>query len=221
MKQNKVSRLILLSYAVAALGLIAVALCYPHLPAEIPMHWGIDGTVRYDARWTIWGMAALGPVFAVLMPLMPRLDPKKKNYDKFQGSYDLFCLLLQVFLLFILGVILTESLRPGTVNVQIVVNLLVGVLFVFLGNMMPKFRFNYFCGLRTPWALANETVWVRTQRAGGRMMFVLGLLIMAAAFLPGWAAMAVIVGGVIMLVVGGYWLSWRYFQDEVRGKSEE
>ena len=67
-----------------------------------------------------------------------------------------------------------------------------GILFAVLGNMMPKFRQNYFCGIKTPWTYADETVWVRTHRLAGRLFFAAGLLGIAATFLPSATAMTVV-----------------------------
>ena len=83
------------------------------------------------------------------------------------------------------GICITEALRPGTVNVSGVVCLLVSLLMVYLGNVMPRFRMNWYCGFKTPWALSSETVWTRTQRVAGRLLFAAGLIGAAGSFAPG------------------------------------
>ena len=50
------------------------------------------------------------------------------------------------------------------------------------GNMMGKLRQNHFAGIRTPWTLADETVWARTHRFGGFLFFAVGLIILLASF---------------------------------------
>ncbi|MET3878137.1 SdpI family protein [Chitinophaga sp. OAE865] len=53
------------------------------------------------------------------------------------------------------------------------------LVFVFLavcGNLMYNVRPNYFFGIRTPWTLKNETVWRRTHRVGGVVLFIAGTL---------------------------------------------
>ena len=47
---------------------------------------------------------------------------------------------MMLFLLAMVGLVLTESLRPGTLNAAMVVCIGCGLLFTVLGNMMPKFR---------------------------------------------------------------------------------
>ena len=58
--------------------------------------------------------------------------------------------MMMVFLTVMVGIVLTEGLRPGTVEVRRVVIFLMAALFLFIGNQMPKFRQNYFCGVKTP-----------------------------------------------------------------------
>jgi uncharacterized membrane protein len=57
-----------------------------------------------------------------------------------------------------------------------------GVLFVVMGNLLGKVTRNFFVGIRTPWTLANEEVWNRTHRLGGKLFVVAGLVVVAAAF---------------------------------------
>ena len=60
----------------------------------------------------------------------------------------------------------------------------VSLLMVYLGNVMPKFRMNWFCGIKTPWTLSSKTVWTRTHRVAGRMFFAAGILGGIGAFIP-------------------------------------
>lgn len=181
---KKVTRMQVFAWMLAALPVLLVAAVYGRLPAEVPMQWDFGGQVGYEAKWHLWIVAGLAPLFAVLFPLMPLIDPKKRNYEKFRVSYDLFQVLMMLFILVMVGICVTEGLRPGTVNVAMVVCALCSLLFVFIGNMMPKFRPNFYCGFKNPWTLSSETVWVRTHRMGGRMMFAAGLVGLAGAFVP-------------------------------------
>ena len=59
---------------------------------------------------------------------------------------------------------------------------LVGGLFMFLGNYFQAIKPNYFIGIRTPWTLENENVWRKTHQLGGKLFFIAGLLIMILPF---------------------------------------
>ena len=173
-------------WLLALLPLALVAVLYARLPDQVPMHWGIDGEVnRWGSKSELWLMGALGPLFALLFQFLPRLDPRKRSYEKFQKYYEATALVLTAFIAVIMGVTLAEILRPGTLSLGRVISALVGLLFLFLGNLMGKVKSNFFLGIRNPWTLSDPDVWNRTQRLSGRLSFVSGLLILLSSFLMG------------------------------------
>lgn len=87
--KNKAMRTVV--YALALLMTAATAILYSRLPEKIPMHWDFNNTVRYDAKVGIWGICVMALTFAVLFDVLPRIDPRKKNYEKFKQYYDGFC----------------------------------------------------------------------------------------------------------------------------------
>ncbi|TFW22382.1 SdpI family protein [Massilia arenosa] len=89
-----------------------------------------------------------------------------------------------------------------------------GILFIGIGNVMGKLRWNYTVGVRTPWTIANERVWDKTHRFTGRLWVAAGLLMLAAPWVPmlGSHQPAMIIAAaaicVIVPVVRSY-LLWR------------
>ena len=116
-------KLRILTYVLALAGILLAAVLYPSLPEQIPTHWDMDGNVTYGGRYTIFITAGMGLLFAVMFDVLPKIDPRRQNYEKFGSFYDLFCVLMELFLLIINGVIITETLRPGTVSVPMAITL--------------------------------------------------------------------------------------------------
>lgn len=181
MKMKK--SIIILIGVLSLLPLVLTAWFYPRLPATIPMHWNIDGTVRYDPKYTLWMMAALSPVLAILFPVMAKIDPRRRNYEKFGGAYQGFMVVMQLFLLTMNGIVISEALNPGRISVSTVVTVGVGLLFVFIGNIMPKVKSNFYMGARTPWTLSDPDVWFKTNRLSGYLFFVSGIIICVCPFI--------------------------------------
>ncbi len=50
--------------------------------------------------------------------------------------------------------------------------LLVGILYLILGNFIPKVKPNYSIGFRIPWALNDSDNWYHTHRFGGKCMVI-------------------------------------------------
>ena len=173
------------AYGIPILVLVVIALLYGKMPEQIPTHWDVDGTVSYGGKAEIWMVGGMGLLFAVLMDVVPRIDPRRRNYEKFGRYYDGFCLGMQVFMAAMSGMILSESLFPGRISVGRVTAGLLGILFVGIGNVMPKFKSNFYMGIKTPWTLSDDQIWHRTHRLGGRLFVAAGaVMVLSVLFLP-------------------------------------
>lgn len=180
--KNKKMRI--LAYLLAVISFLTAAVLYPRLPEQIPTNWGVDGTVTYGPRYTIFFTTGMGLLFAVLFDVLPKIDPRRQNYQKFGSYYDMFCVFMQIFLLIVNGILITETFRPGTLSVPMVITLGIGLLFLFTGNILPKVKSNFYMGIRTPWTISSEEVWRKTHRLGGKCFFLVGLVSIVFAFLP-------------------------------------
>ena len=221
MKKNLSKRII---WILAVLSPVLGAVAYPFLPEQVPMHWGLDGTVSYEGKGTFIFMALLPLLLAALLIYLPKMDPRKKNYTKFSKYYDYFCMFMMVFLLLVNLIVVSESFFPGRISVGIVIQLLVGVLFLFLGNMMPKFKSNFFVGVKNPWTLSNTDVWNRTHRLSGILMFVMGLVIILTCFwLPPSLSFWLLMGMILLVVLIPTIMSYVWYQklpEDQRGGKE-
>jgi len=216
MKMSKFGLIVVWVLALAPAALIAVV--WNSLPDMVPMHWGPGGTVRYDPKVNIWWLAVISPVLAALFMLLPKIDPRRKNYEKFRGVYEAFSIFMMLFMIGIVGLVISESFSPGTVQIDFWVTAVCGLLFAFLGNMMPKFKSNYFVGIRTAWTLANTEVWNKTHRLGGFIWFFGGLAILALNFfLHGtimFVALMVILAVMVLVPVVMSYVWYRQIPDQ-------
>ena len=214
----KSRRNIALLWAFSAVPLVILLFVYQKLPEQVPTSFGFDGAVNaYGPRSTMWLLAGLGPLMALAFQFVPRIDPKRGNYAKFQRYYDQFAISMELFLLVLFCLFVTETLQPGTVSIGRMVTALVGALFLLLGNMMGKIKHNYFFGIRTPWTLADPDVWTRTHSLGGKLWFALGLVLLPCSFLlPEQVFFVILMVGVLgsagLLTV----LSYLWFREKQR-----
>jgi uncharacterized membrane protein len=168
---------------IAAMFLVA-ALCWSHASDRIPVHWNWRGEVdRYGGKFE--GLLLL-PLVSValylLLLVLPLFDPGKANYRTFAGAYNLIRLTITLFLSAIYAVGVLVSLGYH-VDMNTVIGLALGVLFIVLGNVMGKIRPNWFVGVRTPWTLSSKLSWTKTHRLAGWLFIVMGLLAVAWAIL--------------------------------------
>ena len=152
---------------------------YSNFPDKVPIHWNVAGEVdRYGSR-TIG--AFLFPAIILGMYLMflgiPYIDPKKERYTQFKRVYHVFKNLLIVFMTAMYFITSFNALGYD-ISVATWIPLMVGALFVFLGNYMSKLKPNWFMGIRTPWTLSSEEVWNKTHRLGGKVFIGGGVILM-------------------------------------------
>jgi len=211
----KSKKMIALMWALSLLPLLLVALTWPRLPEQIPLHWNLDGSVSRGGRMWLWLLASISVLFALLFQFMPRLDPKRKNYEKFQGWYDFLGPVFSLVFLVLMAITLMEALRPGAIQVGRVVGAVVSVLLIILGNLMGKLKPSWFIGFRTPWSLSDPDVWNRTNRLGGKLFFFTGLITL---FLSLLAPEPVAYACFFVLLLGGvavsYLMSWKWYREK-------
>lgn len=202
-------------WLLTAAPLAATAALYGSIPGQVPIQWGLDGAVQYGPKYTLWFLSLLGPAVAAAMRVLPRVDPRRENYSRFGKAYDAALLSVILLMDLLYAVTVSEALYPGRISVYRVVPCGVGLLFAVLGNVMPKFKSNFFAGVRTPWSLSDPDVWNRTQRLGGRIFFVLGLvLILSGLFLPEWMMAAAVVAGVGAVLVVPTVMSYLWYREK-------
>lgn len=194
-------------------GLVFAASVFDQLPERVATHFNAAGepdgwSNRVGGAFGLpLFIAALVAVFNVL----PNIMPRRKNFEQFEATYWLICNLVTAFL-FALHIVILGRALGWPIDMPATMLLGVGLLFVVLGNVMPRTRSNWFMGIRTPWTLDSEHVWRVTHRLGGRTLMAGGLITMAAAFMPAriqpWVGLGALAGGAFVPVIYSY-IAWR------------
>src|SRR4051812_21972532 len=126
-------------WVVIAAAFLLAAVTWSTTPDHVPMHWNVYGEVdRYGGKFE--GLLFL-PLFMLglylLLLFVPRLDPGRANYAQFAGAYTAIRTGSVVLIGAIYGLV-HLWLRGYQVPVEVVMPVLVGSLFVVLGNLMGK-----------------------------------------------------------------------------------
>jgi uncharacterized membrane protein len=183
---------------------------YSKLPDVIPVHWNFAGEAdNFGSKTThliIMPLIVLGMM--LLFIYLPKLDPKKSQYEKFAEVYELIQLLLVTFMTYIYLITILVGI-DAKINVSYAVMVGMGAMFIIMGNYMGKIRQNYFVGIKTPWTLDNEEVWNKTHRLGGWCFVIAGLLFILQAvfgFAFFWLFIILLVMLVLVPIGYSYWL---------------
>jgi uncharacterized membrane protein len=188
----KVRTVDVFSIALVVLSILLPAVVYQRLPDPVPVHWNAAGAADGFAPKP-WGPFLLPMVVAamyLLLTCVGRLSARATSIDRFRRVYDI----MQVVILGFLAVVNLFVVLAGidsSVAIDRAIPAATGLLFVVLGNYMGKVTRNSVVGIRTPWTLASDEVWLRTNRLGGRLLVVAG----AALVIVG-----VVRGGILVVV---------------------
>ncbi|MFA6552097.1 MAG: DUF1648 domain-containing protein [Candidatus Paceibacterota bacterium] len=182
---------------------------YPLLPAEVASHWGASGEVNgYMSKfWGVFLMPIISIILYAIFIIVPKIDPKKANIEKFRNTFDRFIAVLFVFLLYIYT--LTIMWNAGFVfNMTTWLLPSLSPVFFAAGDLIGKSEPNWTIGIRTPWTLSNEEVWRKTHALGGKLFKWIAIFPILGAFFSGamvfWLVIASILIVSIFLVLYSY-----------------
>ncbi|WP_124059047.1 SdpI family protein [Vaginisenegalia massiliensis] len=172
------------NWVLFAIALVVALYFYPSLPNQIATHFNFDGQVdEYGSKSYIFLAPAIILGMNLLGEVIKRIDPKHSNYQRFEPTY--------YWLFFLIGclMLITQVMTILVANnIDVEVNKImlasIAILFIGLGNIMPKIKHNFSTGIKTPWTIADERVWYLTHRLGGKCMIGGGLVFLLGLLLP-------------------------------------
>lgn len=166
-----------------------------------------------------WRMAWEAVIFLVvhwLCLLLVFADRRNREGQSKKVVGLVFWLLPMISLLS--GAVVT-SLQRGYHGADFVIvwmNLGFGLLFLLIGNYMPKFRQNATMGIRVKWTLENEENWNVTHRFGGKVWVATGLACMIGALLPSAAMAVVFTAAIVAAAVVPCVYSYLYYRKQLQ-----
>jgi len=147
---------------------------------RIPIHWNYRGEIDSEAGrdfglWFFWGFNAL---ILVVFILFSQFSPRyKRNSERFDLILPKLALVLSFFMMIMHLYMLLLAVGFPYLNREKSIFILIGLLFIFLGNLLPKIPSNFIAGVRTPWTLTSDRNWHKTHRVSG-FVFVIGGVLM-------------------------------------------
>lgn len=185
------------------------------LPEELAVHWGLNGDADGFMRSSVvfFVFPAIMLVFHWLCMILTAVLDQNAGQNK--KMFGLMFWIMPMFSLVFSGIMFAAAL--GTIaKIPAVAFAIFGVLFVVLGNYMPKTAQNLTLGIKIKWTLANEENWNATHRFAGKVYVVMGLLSLAAMPLPMKAFPFVLLGIVLVAVFAPVIYSYCFYKKQIR-----
>ncbi len=185
---------------VAIISLIITAFVMQVMPDTVPMHYNMAGEID---RWGSKYENFIFPGIIIAMTLFWQIfvlyyEKKAVNADSDKERAEaasnaklikivailtniMFCV-MQCFFLYGAYVEAASNATCAAVDIGKVSCISSGVLFIFLGNFMPKARKNSAIGVRTTWSMYNDITWMKSNRFGAFAFIVMGVLTIITTF---------------------------------------
>lgn len=184
------------------LPLACILVTYNQLPAQVATHFDVHGTPngymsKFLGLYGMWGFMLLLHIFCVFMTFK---DPKKSNIP--EVVLRIILMICPVICLMVTLLIISYSLGYPA-DITFIVNIVIGLLFIILGNYLPKIKRNYTIGIRTSWALNSDENWSRTHRFSGYVLVLTGMLYLILSML-GYMFIGLIIIFIAGLICCGY-----------------
>lgn len=196
MKTTK--KLLALTSFVILLPMIWGLIIWSQLPNQISIHFNLAGQANnfQSKPLAVFGL----PFFLLLVHLfvifMIGRDPKNRTMN--EKMVKVIYWLIPIVSLIVSYLIYSKALG-STTNPSIIVSALLGLIFVIMGNYMPKLKVNHTVGIRLPWTLQSEDNWHKTHRLAGKLWVIGGLILLIEAGIQ--FAVPYVMGIVILTIV--------------------
>lgn len=212
-KKNKWQ--LMISSVIILLPMLAGLLIWNYLPEQIAIHWGFDGEPDgWGGRgFTILAMPLTFLAIHWVCIFFTAHDPK--NEDQSNKILNIVLWILPITSLIVCGLAYVFALGID-VNIGMMVRVPLGVLFVILGNYMPKCKQNHTIGVKVKWTLRNEENWNKTHRFTGRLWVFGGIILLATMFVPMEYFMYVLFPLILLMAFAPMLYSYIYYRKQLK-----
>ena len=195
----KNKKTLVITSLICLLPIIVGALVYKRLPETIATHFDLNGNPDgWSSRaFAVFGLPAILLAVNLLLPFMLRADPKHENMSGALVNITIWT--IPVLSLICSGLTLGRALGYD-VRIERVLPVFMGVLFILIGNYLPKTKQSYTMGIKLPWTLASEENWNRTHRLAGFLWVLGGVYFIVMSFI-GWSVPAFVIPLAVMVLV--------------------
>ncbi len=187
---------------------LALGLVWPDVFQErILTHWNIhmqpdDWVAREHILPYLLIFPGTMALLVLAMGILPLLSPRNYEVDRFGGTWGYVFTLVVGFVAYLFVLQVWAATLENPVDSPWFGPLFVAgffVLFALMANVIGKVQRNFWMGIRTPWTLASEAVWVRTHRLAAWIWMPTGVIgaILVLIGLPYWIALVLLMAAVL------------------------
>ena len=197
----------LVTAAITLLPILLGLLLWNQLPDKLPTHFGVDGAADgfSGKAFTVFCIPLMMLFFHGVIYFATRLDKQNRGHNaKVLNLVGLiFPSMSVVFAVFMYTRAMEIDLNLGCVLFP-----MLGLMFIAMGNWMPKIKQNSTLGIKIKWTLYNEENWNKTHRVAGFAWVIGGVIFCLMGFVAEKALLFLLPLEVILLACVPTVYSW-------------
>ncbi len=198
LKENKFK--VLISSVIILLPILLGLIMWDTLTDVMATHWGADSNWGsfFGNAFVVFGLPVIMLITHLICLFFTSLDKTQKTQNK--KALGIIFWINPVISLITSGIFYAAVLGKEISSVLLTTGML-GILFIFIGNYLPKIKQNRTLGIKLSWTLNNEENWNKTHRFGGKVWVIGGFVILLSIFLPNAAMVSVMVCVIIAMII--------------------
>lgn len=192
---KKISKLTVITTLITLLPIALGIALYDRLPEVVATHWNIHN--RPDG-WSSRAMAVFGiPCIMAALNLVCGGATDRLQSEGVPKRVLALCRWIIPVLSLILVPVMLYSAMGVSFDMGRIVCSILGIMFIIIGNYLPKCRRNGVVGIKIPWTLSSDENWDKTHRFAGFVWIVCG----AAAIVGGWTKPVVAIVALVAMIL--------------------
>lgn len=205
-------------WIISVIPLVITLFVLRFLPDEIPAHYDFEGNID---RWGSKYEELIFPIIILVMALFWQLfvwhfDKKAKNAKNEKETLEAksnknIILLAAICEAVIFGIMhfvfmysackeATGDMTKSAFDSFMIINVLFGLMFIIIGNYLPRAKQNGIVGLRTGKTMNDEEVWKKANRFAGKLFIIAGIVTVVESLLIGGITATMIMVGILIVV---------------------
>lgn len=155
---------------------------YKNLPESLPIHFNFNGEADlYGNKFLVcFVLPFIFCIFNLFLILISNKDPNEKYQNK--SLLNIVKFIIPALCVITVSISILKSLGFN-IKIEIILPIIVSIIFILIGNYLPKCKQNYTIGIKLPWTLKDRNNWIKTHRFSGFLWVLSGIILLIMTFI--------------------------------------
>lgn len=207
---------ILITSVIVLIPMLVGVAFWDALPEQVAIHWGASGEPDgwCSKAFAVYALPLIMVALHWACLFATRFDKKNRNQNPKMMNITYW--LVPAVSWVANGMTYADALGKD-IDVIRLLPIIMGALFLFIGNYLPKCTPNRTVGIRIKWTLADEENWNATHRFGGKVWFIGAIVILASSLLPAKISVCVMIAATLAMGLAPIIYSYCFYKKK-KGK---